>query len=48
MVENTNVQDNSEEIRKSIVNRETEQDQKRKDENLFNSIPNEKEYIDEP
>jgi hypothetical protein len=50
MVEYTNIQDNSEEIMKCIVNCDTntEQDQKKIDKNLLNSIPNEEEYIDEP
>lgn len=48
MVEYTNIQDNSEEITKCIVNCDTEKDHKRNDENLLNSIPNEEEYIDEP
>jgi len=48
MDEYTNIQDNSEEIMECIVNCDTEKDQKRKDENLLNSIPNEEEYIDEP
>jgi len=48
MVEYTNIQDNSEEIMKCIVNCETEQDQKEKDKKQLNSIPSEEEYIDEP
>ncbi|MFD0677149.1 MULTISPECIES: hypothetical protein [unclassified Paenibacillus] len=48
MVEYTNIQDNSEEIMKCIVNCDTEQDQKQKDKNILNSIPSEEEYIDEP
>ncbi|CAN7529982.1 hypothetical protein LJR153_003791 [Paenibacillus sp. LjRoot153] len=48
MVDYTNIQDNSEEIMNCIVNCDTEQDQKIKDKDLLNSIPNEEEYIDEP
>ncbi|MDD9269562.1 hypothetical protein ACFPES_21135 [Paenibacillus sp. GCM10023248] len=48
MVEYTNIQDNSEEIMKCIVNCDTEKDQKRTDDNLLSSMPNEEEYIDEP
>ncbi|WNR45393.1 hypothetical protein [Paenibacillus roseipurpureus] len=47
MVEYTNIQDNSEEIMKCIVNCDTEQNEKQ-DDNLLNSIPSEEEYIDEP
>lgn len=49
MVEYTNIQDNSEEIMKCIVNCDTEQEQEENmDKNLLNSLPNEEEYIDEP
>ncbi|WP_165921033.1 hypothetical protein [Paenibacillus albiflavus] len=48
MVEYTNIQDNSEEIMKCIVNCDTEQDHKEKDKKLLNSIPSEEKYIDEP
>ena len=48
MVEYTNIQDNSEEIMKCIVNCDNEQDQENMDKNLLNSLPNEEEYIDEP
>lgn len=47
MVEYTNIQDNSEEIMKCIVNCDTEKNEKQ-DNNLLNSIPSEEEYIDEP
>lgn len=47
MVEYTNIQDNSEEIMRCIVNCDTEQNEKQ-DNNLLNSIPSEEEYIDEP
>lgn len=48
MVEYTNIQDNSEEIMNCIVNCDKEQDQKKIEKNLLQSIPNEEEYIDEP
>jgi len=50
LVEYTNLRDNSEEIMKCIVNcdKEQTQDNAKADKNLFNSIPNEEEYIDEP
>ncbi|SDN68517.1 hypothetical protein SAMN04487897_10477 [Paenibacillus sp. yr247] len=48
MVEYTNMQDNTEEIMKCIVNCDTEQDQNKEDEPLSNNIANQEEYIDEP
>lgn len=48
MVEYTNMQDNTEEIMKCIVNCDTELDQNKEDEPLSNGIANEEEYIDEP
>ncbi|MBD0379557.1 hypothetical protein [Paenibacillus sedimenti] len=54
MVEYINLQDNSEEIMKCIVNCDTDQApntdqaQIKVNEGLFNSIPNDEEYIDEP
>lgn len=48
MVEYTNIQDNSEEIMKCIVNCDTAQDQNNEDESPSNNIANQEEYIDEP
>jgi hypothetical protein len=49
MVEYTNIQDNSEEIMKCIVNCETDQNIIEDEEKLAQvNVPNEEEYIDEP
>lgn len=48
MVEYTNIQDNSEEIMKCIVNCDTDQNLLEDEKILPENIANEEEYIDEP